>query len=97
VIFDKAYHKVKRFKRLDKKNVLFVVPLRKDIKIEDEFTIQLKAAEGNVVITYGELSNGPKVIVVKTPEIILISNAVGCNWYELVALYQLRSYIEVFL
>lgn len=96
VIFDKAYHKVKRFKKLDKKNVIFVIPLRKNIKVDDKLTIELKVAEDKVVITHGELSNGLNVIVVKTPEITLMSNAVNCNWYELVALYQLRGYIEVF-
>jgi hypothetical protein len=96
VIFDKAYHKVKRFKKLNKKNVLFVIPLRKDIKIEDNLTIEIEVGEEKVLVTYGILSNGLKVIRVKTPEITLISNAVNCNWYEIIALYQLRSHIEVF-
>jgi hypothetical protein len=96
VIFDKAYHKIKRFKKLENKNVLFVIPFKEVIKIKDKLTIEIKVGEEKVVVTHGKLSNGLKVIVVKTPEITLISNAVSCNWYELVALYQLRSCIEVF-
>lgn len=78
------------------KNVLFVIPLRNKIKIEDKLTIEVKAGEERISIVHGLLSNGLKVIVVKTPEITLISNAINCNWYELIALYQLRSHIEVF-
>lgn len=96
VIFDKAYHNIKRFKCLDKQNVLFVIPLKKRIKIIDKLVIENKVGEYKVIITHGELSNGLKVITVETPEITLLSNAVNCNWYELAALYQLRTYIEVF-
>lgn len=96
VIFDKAYHKIKRFKKLDKRNVLFVIPLKEKIRVKNKLTLEVKVGEEKVLVTHGELSNELKVIIVETPEITLISNAVNCNWYELAALYQLRSHIEVF-
>ena len=96
VIFDKAYHQIKRFKQLDENNVLFVIPLRADITIKEKLTIEIEAGEQMITITHGMMSNGLKVILVKTPEITLVSNAVNCNWYELVVLYQLRTHIEVF-
>jgi len=96
VVFDKAYHKVKRFKKLDEQNVLFVIPLRKDIIIKEKLIIEINVGEEKAIITHGKLSNGLQVITVKTPEITLLSNATNCNWYEIVVLYQLRTHIEVF-
>lgn len=95
-IFDKAYHKITRFKGLDERNVLFVIPLRGKIRIIDKMAIELEAGEEKVIVTHGTLTNGLNVIVVKTPEITLLSNAINATWYEITLLYQLRAHIEVF-
>lgn len=94
LLFDKGYLKLERFESLNRRNVIFVIPLRQKLKYKviDEKVMHYET--GDVEIKIVELSNGLRVQYIKCLDFELVCNDCSLQWYEIVTLYSFRWEIE---
>ena len=95
LLFDKGYQSLKRFVHLTNRNIIFIIPLKKKLKLKvfDEKILNFET--GDVTVKLVELSNGLRVQYVKCLDFELLCNDCSLQWYEIVTLYSFRWEIEL--
>jgi hypothetical protein len=95
LLIDKGYQKLNRFVSLDSKGVKFIIPFKSNLKYTVLETNIIHYETGNVSIETIELSNGLRVRKINVLGFELITNDLSLQWYEIVALYEIRWEIEL--
>ncbi len=95
LLIDKGYYKLQRFVEFDKKNITFVIPLKKNIKYKILEETIFECQISNVIVQKIQLSNKMIVKKVQIDNFQLITNDLDIKWYEIVNLYSFRWEIEL--